>query len=95
MSVDGGASDLAPKAEAVGAGVVADEIERDAGEPGGFRAVAAELGAGRPGAQEGLLGEGFGGVAVAQRGQQEAEDALRVEGVQALDGCQGGGEIRG
>ncbi len=76
VRVDGGAGDFFPEAEAVGAGVVADEVEGDAGEPGGGGAVAAELVSGRPRADEGVLRQRFGEVAVAQRGEQEAEDAL-------------------
>ena len=78
--IDGAGGDVLPEAEAAGAGVVAGQVEGDADEPGGDGAVFAEAGAGGPGAQEGLLGEGFGGVAVVQLGEQEAEDARLVEG---------------
>ncbi len=78
--VDGGGGEVLPEAEAAGAGVVAGEVEGDADEPGGDGAVGAEGGAGGPGAEEGLLGEGLGGVAVAEGGEEEAEDAGLVEG---------------
>jgi hypothetical protein len=55
------------------------------------RAVGAEGGAGGPGAQEGLLGEGLGGVAVAQGGEEEAEDARLVEGDDAGEVVERGG----
>ena len=86
VGLDGGLRDVAPEAEAVGAGVIAQQVEGDAGEPGGGGTVAAELVACGPGAQEGLLGEGFGGVAIAGGGEQETEDALTVQLVQNLDG---------
>ena len=76
--------------------VVTGEVEGNPDEPGGDGTVGAEAGAGGPGAEEGLLGEGLGGVAVAQRDQQEAEDARAVEGD---DGCEvverGGARVGG
>ena len=89
--VEGGAGGVTPEAETVGAGVVAEEVEGDAGEPGVRGAVAAELGAGRPGAEEGFLGEGFGEVAVAGGGEEEPQDARVVEGVEGFQSRQGGG----
>ena len=83
--VDCGVGGVFPEAETAGAGVIAGEIEGDADEPGGDGAVLAEAGPGGPGAEEGLLGEGFGGVAVAELCQQEAEDAGLVE---SDDGCE-------
>src|ERR1700722_11415393 len=58
VGLDGGVRHVAPETEAVGAGVIAQQVEGDAGEPGGGGTVAAELVACGPGAQEGLLGEG-------------------------------------
>ncbi len=81
MRVDGGAGNFLPEAEAIGPGVIAHEVERDAGEPGSGGAIAAELVACGPSANEGVLRERFGEVAVAERGEQEAEDALRVQGI--------------
>lgn len=82
-----------PEAETLGAGVVAEEIEGDAHEPGGDGAVFAEGGAGGPGAEKGLLGEGLGDVAVAGGDEEEAEDALLVkgdDGGQVIEGSDGG-----
>jgi len=76
---------LAPEAEAVGPGVVADEVERDAREPCDGAAVATELIASGPGAEEGLLGQRLGDIAVAQRPEQKAKDPLRVELVKRFD----------
>jgi hypothetical protein len=78
--VDGGGGEVFPEAEAAGAGVVAGEVEGDADEPGGDGAVGTEAGAGGPGAEEGFLGEGLGGVAVAEGGEEEAVDAGLVGG---------------
>ena len=85
VDVDGAGGDVLPEAEAAGAGVVAGQVEGDADEPGSDGAVLAEAGAGGPGAQEGFLGEGLGGVAVVQGGEQEAEDARLVEGDDGLE----------
>ena len=82
--IDGGLGDFLPEAEAVGAGVVADEVEGDAHEPGEDGAVAAEAGAGGPGAGEGVLREGEGEVVVADGDEMEAEDALLVGGDQRV-----------
>ncbi len=76
--VDGGFGDPFPEAEAVGAGVVANEVEGDAHKPGGDGAVSAEGVAGGPGADEGVLGERLGEVTVADGDEVEAEDALLV-----------------
>ena len=78
--IDGGIGGALPEAEAVGAGVVAEEVDGDAHEPGGDGAVAAEGGAGSPGTEEGVLGERLSDVAIAHGEQEEAEDALLVEG---------------
>ena len=82
--IDGAGGGLLPETKAVGAGMVAQEVERDAHQPGVDGGVAAEAGAGGPGAQEGVLGEGEGEVAIAQGGEQEAEDARLVEGDDGL-----------
>ena len=91
FGLHGGAGGSAPEAEALGAGVVADKVEGDAGEPGCGGALAAKVAAGGPGAEEGLLGEGFGGVAIAERGEEKAEDAWAVESVEGIDVREGKG----
>ena len=78
--INGGVGGALPEAEAIGAGVVAEEVDGKAHEPGGDGTVAAEGSAGGPGTEEGVLGERLGDVAVADGEEQEAEDALLVEG---------------
>jgi hypothetical protein len=88
--VDGLTGDTSPEAEAVGSGVVAEEVEGDAGEPGGDGAFATEGEARGPGPEEGLLGKRMGQVGLAQAGEEEAEDALLVggdDGVEVVEGC--------
>ena len=82
---------MLPKAEASGPGVVAGEVERDSDEPGSDGAIFAEAGASGPGVEEGLLSEGFGGVAVAQVGEQEAEDAGLIESDDGVEVVERGG----
>src|ERR1700721_3127210 len=50
--VDGGLGDSFPEAEAIGPGMVTDEIEGDSHEPGQEGAVSAEAGAGVPAPQK-------------------------------------------
>ena len=91
--VDCSGRDAFPEAKALGAGVVAKKIEGDAHEPGGDGTVFAERGTVAPGAKKSLLGEGLGDVAVAGGGEEEAEDALLVEGydgAQVVEGRCGG-----
>jgi len=83
--VDCGAGDGAPEAETVCAGVIPDEVEGNAHEPGDRGAVAAELFSCGPGAEEGVLHEGVGEVTITQAAEQKAEDALAVEGVEDLN----------
>lgn len=88
--VDGGGGGPSPELEALGAGVVAEEVEGDSGEPGGDGALATEGVACGPGAEEGLLGEGVGEIGFAEAGEQEAEDSLLVSGhdtVEVIEGC--------
>ena len=63
--IDAGGGGTLPEAEALGTGVVAEEVDGNAHEPGGDGALIAEAGAGGPGTQEGVLGDGVGGVGVA------------------------------
>ncbi len=93
-NIDGAGGGLLPEAEAVGAGVVAQEVERDAHQPGVDGGVAAEAGAGGPSAQEGVLGEGEGEVAIAERGKQEAKDARLVKGDDGLEIVEWSGDRR-
>jgi hypothetical protein len=84
--IDGLDVNAPPETEAMGAGMVADEVEGDAGEPGGYGAVAAEAGTRVPGAEKGLLSEGLGEIGVAERNEEETEDARAM-------GFDDGGEI--
>jgi hypothetical protein len=83
--VDGLSGGAAPETETMGASVIADEIESDAGEPGGYGTVAAEAGTGVPGAEEGLLGESLGEIDIAKRGEEKTEDAGAMN---FDDGCE-------
>ena len=83
--IDGGLGDALPEAEAVGPGVVADEIQGDPHEPGRDGAVSTEAGAGVPGAHKGVLRQRLGHVAVADGDEMEAEDALLVCGDEGVD----------
>ena len=89
--VDGAGGGVLPEAEAAGAGMVAGQIEGDADEPGAEGAVLAEGGACGPGAEKGFLGEGLGGIAVAESGQKEAEDARLVESNDVVEIVKGRG----
>ena len=78
-----------PEAEGLGAGVRAEKIEGDAGDPGGDAAFAAEGTASAPDVEEGVLGEGEGEVAVAGGEKEKAEDTRFVESVEAGDVVEG------
>ncbi len=88
--VDGVGGGALPEAEALGAGVVAEEIDGDAHEPAGDGALVAEAGAGVPGAEEGVLGEGVGGVGVAGGEEEKTEDSLLVKCDDGVDVVEGG-----
>lgn len=91
VGVDGGSCNVPPKAEAIRAGVVTDEVQSDASEPGGGSAVAPELVSRDPGAEEGVLGERLSEVAISYAGEEEAEDALAIKLVHAFNGAESNG----
>jgi pantetheine-phosphate adenylyltransferase len=69
-----------PETKALGTGVVAKQVKCDAHEPCDDGAVFPEGGTGDPGAQECLLSESLGDVAVTGGDEEKAEDALLVKG---------------
>jgi len=89
--VYGGVCGALPEAEGFGAGVRAEKVESDAGDPGSGAAVAAEGAASTPDIEEGVLRQGEGEVAVAAGEKQEAEDSGFVERVEAGDVVEGRG----
>jgi len=78
-----------PEAEGLGAGVRAQKVEGDAGDPGGDAAVATEGAARAPDVEEGVLRKGESEVAITGGEQQEAEDARLVERVETGDIVEG------
>lgn len=83
--VDGGGAGLTPEAELLEALLVADEIDGDAGEPGVYRAVAAEVGAAVVGLEEAVLSNGFSEVLVSDGEGDESEQARPVCPNQGVD----------
>ena len=81
VCVDRGGGGPLPEAEVLGTGVRAEQVERDACDPCGYGAVAAEAGPRGPDLEEGFLGKGEGEIAVSRGHKEEPEDAGFIEGV--------------
>jgi len=81
VGVNGGGCGTLPEAEVLGAGVRAEKVKGDTGDPGGDAALAAKTGTRAPGLEEGFLGKRESEITVADRKQKEAEEARLVESV--------------
>lgn len=85
VDVDGGSFGLLPELELLRSLVIANEIDRDAGEPGIEACVSAEGSTCIVGFEQAVLGDGLGEVGIARGVGDEAEDARPVGSDQRID----------